>query len=226
MPVYNEAAVVGEVLKELRKTFPHVVCVDDGSSDDSARICAEAGAVVIDNSSAFRKDSDVPLVVSEVNPEAAKNPPRGIIANPNCTTMAAMPVLKVLHDAAGLNRLHVASYQAVSGSGMAGVEALVKQIADMGEYNVDLVRDGLVQVFADQAVDGVVQGGGEQQSLTAVGHGVTAVKIFPASTVGPGYLDALAGPFPALDTVPVGGIGKDQAVEYLAHGACAVGVAG
>ncbi|BBG05189.1 MULTISPECIES: bifunctional 4-hydroxy-2-oxoglutarate aldolase/2-dehydro-3-deoxy-phosphogluconate aldolase [Pseudonocardia] len=61
---------------------------------------------------------------------------------------------------------------------------------------------------------------------TAVGHGATAVKIFPASTVGPGYLDALAGPFPGLDTVPVGGIGKDQAVEYLAHGACAVGVAG
>ena len=81
---------------------------------------AAAGAIVVDNSSAWRKDPDVPLVVSEVNPEDAINPPKGIIANPNCTTMAAMPVLKPLHDAAGLQRLIVATYQAVSGSGVAG----------------------------------------------------------------------------------------------------------
>ncbi len=112
------------------------------TSKEWAPVFAAAGATVVDNSSAFRRDPDVPLVVSEVNPDAVREVPKGIIANPNCTTMAAMPVLKVLHDAAGLNRLHVASYQAVSGSGMAGVEALVKQIADMGEYNVDLVRDG------------------------------------------------------------------------------------
>ena len=111
------------------------------TSKEWAPVFAAAGATVVDNSSAFRRDPDVPLVVSEVNPDAVREVPKGIIANPNCTTMAAMPVLKVLHDAAGLNRLHVASYQAVSGSGMAGVEALVKQIADMGEYNVDLVRE-------------------------------------------------------------------------------------
>jgi aspartate-semialdehyde dehydrogenase len=90
---------------------------------------AAAGAIVIDNSSAWRKDPDVPLVVSEVNPEDAINPAKGIIANPNCTTMAAMPVLKPLHDAAGLTRLIVATYQAVSGSGAKGVFALANQTA-------------------------------------------------------------------------------------------------
>ncbi len=90
---------------------------------------AAAGAIVIDNSSAWRKDPDVPLVVSEVNPEDTLNPAKGIIANPNCTTMAAMPVLKPLHDAAGLTRLIVATYQAVSGSGAKGVLALANQTA-------------------------------------------------------------------------------------------------
>ncbi|QCB49247.1 aspartate-semialdehyde dehydrogenase [Rhodococcus sp. PAMC28707] len=103
---------------------------------------AAAGAVVIDNSSAFRKDPEVPLVVSEVNPQEAKNPPKGIIANPNCTTMAAMPVLKVLHDEAGLRRLIVSSYQAVSGSGLAGVEELATQArAVIGDVE-KLVHDG------------------------------------------------------------------------------------
>ncbi|MFP7696503.1 aspartate-semialdehyde dehydrogenase [Trueperella sp. LYQ143] len=88
---------------------------------------AAAGAVVIDNSSAWRKDPQVPLVVSEVNPQALRDRPRGIIANPNCTTMAAMPILKVLSDEAGLSSLVVSSYQAVSGSGRAGVQALVEQ---------------------------------------------------------------------------------------------------
>ncbi len=98
-------------------------------SRDYAPKVAAAGAIVIDNSSAWRKDPEVPLVVSEVNPEDAANPPRGIIANPNCTTMAAMPVLKPLHDAAGLTRLVVATYQAVSGSGVKGVSALADQVA-------------------------------------------------------------------------------------------------
>ncbi len=90
---------------------------------------AAAGAIVIDNSSAWRMDPDVPLVVSEVNPEDAANPPKGIIANPNCTTMAAMPVLKPLHDNYELTRLIVATYQATSGSGLAGVRALAGQSA-------------------------------------------------------------------------------------------------
>jgi aspartate-semialdehyde dehydrogenase len=89
---------------------------------------AEAGAIVIDNSSAWRMDPDVPLVVSEVNPEALRDARKGIIANPNCTTMAAMPVLKVLHDEATLTRLTVSTYQAVSGSGLEGVAELAGQV--------------------------------------------------------------------------------------------------
>ena len=89
---------------------------------------AAAGATVIDNSSAWRKDPAVPLVVAEVNPEDLDSIPKGIVANPNCTTMAAMPVLKPLHDAAGLTRLRVASYQAVSGSGGAGLTELDSQL--------------------------------------------------------------------------------------------------
>ena len=113
-----------------------------GTSKQWAPVFAAAGATVVDNSSAWRKDDDVPLIVSEVNPDEAKAPAKGIIANPNCTTMAAMPVLKVLHDAAGLNKLHVSSYQAVSGSGLAGVQALAAQVYSVGEHNVGLVHDG------------------------------------------------------------------------------------
>lgn len=97
---------------------------------------AEAGAIVIDNSSAWRMDPDVPLVVSEVNPEAIKDAKKGIIANPNCTTMAAMPVLKPLHTKAGLKRLVVSSYQAVSGSGLAGVEELESQVRAAENQNI------------------------------------------------------------------------------------------
>ena len=89
---------------------------------------AAAGVTVIDNSSAWRSDPDVPLVVSEVNPARVAAPAKGIIANPNCTTMAAMPVLKVLSDEAGLKRLTVSTYQAVSGSGLAGVQELAGQV--------------------------------------------------------------------------------------------------
>ncbi|MBV0895522.1 aspartate-semialdehyde dehydrogenase [Microbacterium sp. NC79] len=110
---------------------------------------AEAGAVVIDNSSAWRMDPDVPLVVSEVNPEATVNPPKGIIANPNCTTMAAMPVIKPLHEAAGLERLIVSTYQAVSGSGLAGAQELLGQVEGvLAQGNVlDLVHDGAAVDF-------------------------------------------------------------------------------
>jgi aspartate-semialdehyde dehydrogenase len=90
---------------------------------------AAAGVTVVDNSSAWRLDPDVPLVVSEVNPEAIRQAGKGIIANPNCTTMAAMPVLKPLHDEAGLVRLVASTYQAVSGSGVAGVAELAGQLA-------------------------------------------------------------------------------------------------
>ncbi|GAA1938613.1 aspartate-semialdehyde dehydrogenase [Microbacterium aoyamense] len=105
---------------------------------------AEAGAVVIDNSSAWRMDPDVPLVVSEVNPHAIAEARKGIIANPNCTTMAAMPVLKVLDAAAGLDRLIVSTYQAVSGSGIAGAEELLGQVEGVLAQGdtLRLVHDG------------------------------------------------------------------------------------
>jgi aspartate-semialdehyde dehydrogenase len=103
---------------------------------------AAAGATVIDNSSAFRMDPDVPLVVSEVNPEAIGEARKGIIANPNCTTMAAMPVLKPLHVEAGLLRLVVSTYQAVSGSGVAGVQELSCQVLAVADKATELVRDG------------------------------------------------------------------------------------
>ena len=114
-----------------------------GTSLEYAPKFAAAGAVVVDNSSAWRKDPEVPLVVSEVNPHAIKDRPKGIVANPNCTTMAAMPVLKPLHDKYGLTRLVVSSYQAVSGSGLAGVKELEGQ-----------ARSALEQDVAKLAVDG------------------------------------------------------------------------
>lgn len=110
---------------------------------------AEAGAMVIDNSSAWRMDPDVPLVVSEVNPEAIAQAKKGIIANPNCTTMAAMPVLRPLHEAAGLRRLVVSSYQAVSGSGLAGVEELLGQLAGAQGDFAGLVHSGASVQFPE-----------------------------------------------------------------------------
>jgi aspartate-semialdehyde dehydrogenase len=103
---------------------------------------AAAGAVVIDNSSAWRSDPEVPLVVAEVNPEALRDIPKGIVANPNCTTMAAMPALKPLHDAAGLKRLVASTYQAVSGGGIAGVEELREQVVAGAAECERLARQG------------------------------------------------------------------------------------
>jgi aspartate-semialdehyde dehydrogenase len=109
---------------------------------------AAAGVTVIDNSSAWRKDPDVPLVVSEVNfARDAANRPKGIIANPNCTTMVAMPVLKVLHEEAQLLRLVVSSYQAVSGTGLAGVEELATQARAVINDAEQLVHDGAAVQF-------------------------------------------------------------------------------
>ena len=112
----------------------------------------DAGVIVVDNSSAYRKDPAIPLVVSEVNPEAMAEviaAGRGIIANPNCTTMAAMPVLKALHDEAGLVRLIASTYQAVSGSGVAGVEELAVQVAAAGDKATELAYDGTAVTFPE-----------------------------------------------------------------------------
>ena len=103
---------------------------------------AAAGAIVIDNSSAWRMDPEVPLVVSEVNPHALQSLPRRIIANPNCTTMAAMPVLKPLHVEAGLIRLIASTYQAVSGGGLAGIEDLETQVREVAAKSALLARRG------------------------------------------------------------------------------------
>ncbi|GAA4449789.1 aspartate-semialdehyde dehydrogenase [Phytohabitans houttuyneae] len=113
-----------------------------GTSKELAPRVADAGAVVIDNSSAWRMDPEVPLVVSEVNPDAAANRPKGIIANPNCTTMAAMPVLRPLHAEAGLVSMVVATYQAVSGSGLNGVAELDEQVRKVADRATELAFDG------------------------------------------------------------------------------------
>ncbi len=103
---------------------------------------ATAGATVVDNSSAWRMDPQVPLVVSEVNPEALASIPKGIVANPNCTTMVAMPVLKPLDVAAGLRRVVAATYQAVSGAGLAGVAELDEQVRAVAGVARRLTFDG------------------------------------------------------------------------------------
>ena len=101
------------------------------TSKEYAPKFAAAGAVVIDNSSAFRYDDDVPLVVSEVNPEAARKRPRGIIANPNCSTMQMLVALAPLHRQYGIERINVATYQSVSGAGRSALEELGRQTANL-----------------------------------------------------------------------------------------------
>jgi aspartate-semialdehyde dehydrogenase len=120
-----------------------------GSSKELAPRVAAAGAVVIDNSSAWRLDPEVPLVVSEVNPHAVANRPKGIIANPNCTTMAAMPVLKPLHAEAGLVSFVAATYQAVSGSGLDGVAELDEQVQKVAAEAAKLTHDGAALAFPE-----------------------------------------------------------------------------
>ncbi|NMO53010.1 aspartate-semialdehyde dehydrogenase [Actinoplanes sp. TBRC 11911] len=118
-----------------------------GSSKELAPRVAEAGAVVIDNSSAWRMDPAVPLVVSEVNPDAARHRPKGIIANPNCTTMAFMPVMRPLHDEAQLLSMVVTTYQAVSGAGLAGVSELHEQVQKVADHAPELTHDGRAVEF-------------------------------------------------------------------------------
>ncbi|MDQ6927402.1 MAG: aspartate-semialdehyde dehydrogenase [Actinomycetota bacterium] len=103
---------------------------------------ADAGALVVDNSSAWRMDPDVPLVVPEVNAGALASIPKGIVANPNCTTMVVMPVLKPLHDEAGLRRVVASTYQAVSGAGRKGIDELHEQVMKVGDRSADLATSG------------------------------------------------------------------------------------
>jgi aspartate-semialdehyde dehydrogenase len=152
------AAPGGEVVVEDAATADwsglDVVIFSAGGSTSRALAekVAAAGAVVIDNSSAWRRDPDVPLVVAEVNPHAIANRPKGIIANPNCTTMAAMPVLKPLHEEAGLEALVVATYQAVSGSGLAGVAELHGQTQKVVAEADRLTHDGAAVDFPEPGV--------------------------------------------------------------------------
>ncbi len=108
---------------------------------------AESGATVIDNSSAWRGDPDVPLVVPEVNAHALSRIPKGIVANPNCTTMVAMPVLKPLHDEAGLRRVVVSTYQSVSGAGVKGIAELDEQVRKIGDRATELAQSGSALEF-------------------------------------------------------------------------------
>ena len=103
---------------------------------------AEGGALCVDNSSAFRMDPDVPLVVSEVNPEAMDDAPKGIVANPNCTTMVVMLPVKALHDVFGLTAMVATSFQAAGGAGQKGIDELVEQVGHVGADVQRLVEDG------------------------------------------------------------------------------------
>ena len=123
-----------------------------GTARELAPRVAATGAVVVDNSSAFRMDPAVPLVVSEVNPHALDSLPAGIVANPNCTTMAAMPVLAPLHREAGLRTLVVSTYQAVSGAGGVGVRELDEQVRKAGDDASGLAFDGAAVEFPEPAV--------------------------------------------------------------------------
>lgn len=123
---------------------------------------AATGAIVVDNSSAWRMDDQVPLVVPEVNGEQVTNAPKGIIANPNCTTMAAMPVLAPLHAEAGLIAMVVSTYQAVSGAGLAGVDELAGQLVKSADgvealtFDGTAVSGGEASVFPQQIAHNVV----------------------------------------------------------------------
>jgi aspartate-semialdehyde dehydrogenase len=124
--------------------------VPDEVSAQWAPVAAERGAVVVDNSGAFRMDEDVPLVVPEVNPDAARQRPRGIISNPNCTTLSMIVALGALHRRYGLRELVVASYQAASGAGQAGIDTLHDQIAKVaGSREIGTVAGDVRRAIGD-----------------------------------------------------------------------------
>jgi aspartate-semialdehyde dehydrogenase len=138
-------SIVVEDANEADFTGIDIALMSSGASSSKviAPRVAATGAVVVDNSSAWRMDPDVPLVVSEVNAHALARIPKGIVANPNCTTMAAMPVLKPLHLAAGLRSMVVSTYQAVSGAGRDGVDELAEQLEETASGDVrQLTFDG------------------------------------------------------------------------------------
>ena len=148
---FGDAEVVVENVAQADPTGLDIAIFSAGAtlSKEQAPRFAEAGVIVIDNSSGWRMDPDVPLVVSEVNPDETVNPHKGIIANPNCTTMAAMPALKALHDEATLTRLIVSTYQAVSGAGLKGGEELAGQVdSSRGQDVMALVHDGSAVSFS------------------------------------------------------------------------------
>ena len=148
LPWGDEAVVVEDVATaDLSGISLALFSAGGAASKEHAPRFAAAGAIVIDNSSAWRADPAVPLVVSEVNPGALDSIPKGIVANPNCTTMAAMPVMKALHDEAGLLRMIVSTYQAVSGSGLKGVEELDRQITAVAQDAPALTHDGHAVAF-------------------------------------------------------------------------------
>ena len=142
LPWKGEEVIVEDIAKADFSGLDVALFSAGGStSKEYAEKVAAAGATVVDNSSAWRMDERVPLIVSEVNPEDVDQAELGIIANPNCTTMAAMPVLKALDEAAGLKSMQVTTFQAVSGSGLAGVETLATQLGQIEDPTV-LAHDG------------------------------------------------------------------------------------
>jgi aspartate-semialdehyde dehydrogenase len=172
----DEELVVGDAATATFGGFDLVLLAAGAtaSREFSPRIAA-AGGIAIDNSSAFRRDPEVPLVVSEVNPEALASIPKGIVANPNCTTMVAMPVLKPLHDLAGLETIVVATYQSVSGSGRDGIS----------ELDVQLQRT--VPGASALALDGrAVDGGPSHKFPRQIAHNVIPLA---GSIVGDGSLE-------------------------------------
>lgn len=145
------------LVEDATKADPHgldVVMFSAGATASRALATkyAGAGAMVIDNSSAWRMNPDVPLIVAEVNPEDVHQARMGVIANPNCTTMAAMPVLKPLHDAAQLVRLVISTYQAVSGFGVRGIAELNEQILHGAKTAQNLTFDGEATEFPSTSV--------------------------------------------------------------------------
>ena len=141
---------------------------------------AAAGAVVIDNSSAFRMDPEVPLVVPEVNPEAAKTRPKGIIANPNCTTTITLMGLNPLHRKFGLNSVIASSYQAVSGSGQAGIMELSDQVRALSEGRNDLTKSVYPHQIAFNViphVDQFMDGGYTREELKMLNEGRKILEL-------------------------------------------------
>ena len=148
----QELVVEDAAIADYRGVDMALLSAGGGTSRELAPRIAEAGATVIDNSSAWRMDPDVPLVVPEVNAHVLAEIPKGIVANPNCTTMVAMPVLKPLAVESGLRRLVISSYQAVSGGGLAGVAELDEQVRKVADDAIGLTHDGQAVSFPAPSV--------------------------------------------------------------------------